>query len=200
MASSRCQFLELPLEIRLDIYTHLLLHPPLDRLRPARPLVRLYPAILSASQQTHAEGTPILYTKNMFLAHAMLLASFPRLRSWYPPVRERSVLPRIRRFHVRVRLDCDPTFDAGAATAAFSGVDELVVEVWQAVFQGADHDALRVFEGVRGVKDVKIYGSTRGFEEYVRWLEDVMRCDANGGERTEAVERRRPSLTVKFNA
>ncbi|GJC93848.1 hypothetical protein ColKHC_02674 [Colletotrichum higginsianum] len=72
----------------------------------------------------------------MFLAHAMLLASFPRLRSWYPPVRERSVLPRIRRFHVRVRLDCDPTFDAGAATAAFSGVEELVVEVWQAVFQG----------------------------------------------------------------
>ncbi|GKT85127.1 hypothetical protein Ct61P_02977 [Colletotrichum tofieldiae] len=180
MASSRCQFLDLPLEIRLDIYAHLLLHPPIDKLSPTRPVTRVHPAILSASRQTHAEGTPVLYSKNVFLAHTTLLASFPRLRPWYPPIRERSVLPHIRRFHIRVRLDCDPAFDASAAAAAFSGVDELVVEVWQAMFQGADHGTLRVFEGVRGVRDVKVYGSITGFEGYVRWLEGVMRCDAKG--------------------
>ncbi|GKT50274.1 uncharacterized protein ColSpa_10455 [Colletotrichum spaethianum] len=193
MSSSKCHFLDLPLEIRLDIYAHLLLHPPIDKLNPNRPAARIHPAILTASRQTHAEGTPVLYSKNMFLAHATLLASFPRLRLWYPPVRERSVLPQIRRFHIRVRLDCDPAFDASAAAAAFSGVDELVVEVWQAMFQGADHGALQVFEGVRGVRDVKVYGSITGFEGYVRWLEDVMRYDTGGGERTSLAETRRPS-------
>ncbi|GJC88191.1 hypothetical protein ColLi_11029 [Colletotrichum liriopes] len=188
MASSRCQFLDLPLEIRLDIYAHLLLHPPIDKLSPTRPVARVHPAILSASRQTHAEGTPVLYSKNMFLAHTTLLASFPRLRPWYPPIRERSVLPHIRRFHIRVRLDCDPAFDASAAAAAFSGVDELVVEVWQAMFQGADHGTLRVFEGVRGVRDVKVYGSITGFEGYVRWLEGVMRCDAKGDGRMSLAE------------
>ncbi|KAK2000345.1 hypothetical protein LX36DRAFT_654494 [Colletotrichum falcatum] len=189
MVSSRCQFLDLPLEIRLDIYTHLLLHPPIDKLNIARPVTRLHPAILSASRQTHAEGTPILYSKNIFLAHATLLASFPRLRPWYPPIRERSVLSHIRRFHIRVRLDCDPAFDASAAVAAFSGVDELVIEVWQAVFQGADHATLRVFEGVRGVRDVKIYGSIMGLEGYVRWLEGVLRLSADDGGRISLVER-----------
>ncbi|KAK1971285.1 hypothetical protein LY78DRAFT_651954 [Colletotrichum sublineola] len=190
MTSSKCQFLDLPLEIRLDIYTHLLLHPPIDKLNTARSGIRLHPAILSASRQTHAEGTAILYSKNMFLAHATLLASFPRLRPWYPPIRERSVLPHIRRFHIRVRLDCDPAFDARAAAAAFSGVEELVIEVWQAMFQGADHAALRVFEGVRGVRDVNVYGSITEFEWYVRWLEGVMRRDADDGGMIPLVERR----------
>ncbi|KAK7443867.1 hypothetical protein Landi51_08826 [Colletotrichum acutatum] len=177
MASPTCFFLELPCEIRLDIYALLLLiHPPLDKVNTSSPQARLHPAILSTNRQIHTEGTPILYGSNIFLAHAKLLASFPRLRPWYPPVRERSVLPRIHRFHVRLRLDCDPAFDAAAATAAFSGVDELVVEVWQAAFQSADHGALRVFEGVRAVKTVRIYGSITGFEDYVSWLEGVIRC------------------------
>lgn len=180
MASPRCFFLDLPCEIRLDIYALLLLiHPPLDKVSPSSPQAWLYPAILSTNRQIHTEGTPILYGNNIFLAHATLLASFPRLRPWYPPIRERSVLPRIRRFHIRLRLDCDLAFDAAAATAAFSGADELVVEVWQAAFQSADHGALRVFEGVRAVKTVRVYGSTTGFEDYVGWLEGVMRC---GGE------------------
>ncbi|KAF6815836.1 hypothetical protein CSOJ01_03315 [Colletotrichum sojae] len=193
-ASTSCLFLDLPLEIRLDVYTRLLLHPPLNKLAPTtRPADELYPAILAVSRQTHAEATPILYSKNIFLAHATLLASFPRLRLWYPPVRERSVLAQIRRFHVRVRLDCDPAYDATAVTAAFSGADELVVEVWQAMFQGADHGSLRVFEGVRNVKTVRVYGSTIGFEDYVHWLEDIMRCEADGSEKTRALERQRPA-------
>lgn len=188
-ASQCCLFLDLPLEIRLDVYTRLLLHPPLDKLAPTtRPADGLYPAILAVSRQTHAEAAPILYSKNIFLAHATLLASFPRLRLWYPPVRERSVLAWIRRFHVRVRLDCDPAYDATAVTAAFSGADELVVEVWQAMFQGADHGSLRVFEGVRNVKTVRVYGSTVGLEDYVRWLEGVMRCEADGREKARSLE------------
>lgn len=71
------------------------------------------------------------------------------------------MLPRIRRFHIQVRLDCDPAYDAEAVTAAFSGADELVVEVRQSMFLGADHVTLQLFEGVRSVKAVRIYGSTR---------------------------------------
>ncbi|KAF9869467.1 hypothetical protein CkaCkLH20_13064 [Colletotrichum karsti] len=186
MTSTSSEFLDIPIEIRLEIYSHLLLCPPLDKLAPdTRPVQRLHPAILKVNRQIHDEASPILYCKNIFLAHETLLASFPRLRPWYPPVKERSVLPRIRRFHIRVRLDCDPGYNAEAATAAFSGADQLVIEVRQSMFLGADHEVMQLFEGVRRVKVVKIYGSTTGFEDYARWLEDVMQSDADDVDNVE---------------
>ena len=39
---------------------------------------------------------------------------------------------------------------------------------------GAGYGALKPFEGVRGVKKVRIWGSTTGFENYIAWLEAVM--------------------------
>ncbi|EQB52068.1 hypothetical protein CGLO_08326 [Colletotrichum gloeosporioides Cg-14] len=161
-----------------------MVHPIIDKYYDrspyhTRPAERLHPAILAVNRQTHAEASPILYTKNIFLAHGALLASFPRLRPWYPPVKEQGVLPRIRRFHIQVRLDCDPAYDAEAVTAAFSGADELVVEVRQSMFLGADHGTLQLFEGVRSVKAVRIYGSTFGFEDYARWLEQLMSSEAD---------------------
>ncbi|KAH6686157.1 hypothetical protein F5X68DRAFT_208402 [Plectosphaerella plurivora] len=104
-----------------------------------------------------------------------MLKGFPSLGSGCPPLREVAVLPRIRRFYLRVRLDCDTILRREDVTQAFSGVEELVIDVWQAMFLGADHSALKIFEGVRNVKNPRITGSTTGFHDYARWLEDVMK-------------------------
>jgi hypothetical protein len=170
-------FLDLPVEIRLEIYKYLLLIPPYNILQVVRPSTKLHVALLRTNRKIHDEATPILYSQNTFVAHRALLASFPSLRRWYPPVKEPSVISRIRRFHVRVRLDCDPNYDADSVTAAFSGKDELTVEVSRAMILGASYSALRRFEGVRGVRKVKIFGSITGIEGYVAWLEDSMRSD-----------------------
>lgn len=179
---SQSPFLNLlPLELRLEIYAYLLVHPqgipaatPSGRSKKSGNEKELHPAILLVNRQINAEGTPVLYGKNTFLAHPTMLSGFPRLRADFAPVKEAAVLPRIRRFHVRLRLDCDVGVERDAVTKAFSGVEELVVDVWQTVFWGADHEALRVFEGVRGVRRVSITGSTTGFDEYARWLEKAM--------------------------
>lgn len=170
-------FLDLPPEIRLDIYKYLLTVPPYSKLQTVRPSRRLHVSILRVNRRINREAVPILYSHNTFIAHPTLLTSFPSLRKWYPPVREPSVLSHIRRFHLRVRLDCDPQYDADAVAAAFTGIDELNIEIWEAMFGGAGHGALRVFECVRGVKRVMIWGSTSGIEDYVSWLEGVMRSD-----------------------
>jgi hypothetical protein len=170
-------FLDLPVEIRLEIYAYLLILPPYTKLQVLRPSTKLHASVLLVNRQINAEATPILYTKNLFIAHPVLLTSFSSLRRWYPPVREPSVLPRIRRFHIRVRLDCDPQYGVDDVNSAFMGIDELSVEVWQAAFLAARRDALARFEGVRGVKKVKIWGSTTGLEDYVSWLEVAMMSD-----------------------
>ena len=69
-----------------------------------------------------------------------------------------------------MRLDCDPNFTTEKASDAFSGVEELTIEVFQAQFGGSDYRVLRLFEGIRGVKKVKIFGSVIAFPEYVGWL------------------------------
>ncbi|KND90339.1 hypothetical protein TOPH_04910 [Tolypocladium ophioglossoides CBS 100239] len=144
MSTEKTSLLSLPVEIRLQIYDLLLTLPPLlQALRPpgARP-----------QRLVNAEATPLRYA-NIFLAHHSQLSSFPRLRPSYAPVREASALRRIRRFHVVLRLDCEVPCSRAAFAAAFSGLDELVVEVVQAVFLGA------------GCANMKAY---------VRWLEGVM--------------------------
>ena len=116
----------------------------------------------------------MLYQDNLFEAHPKLLDGFPRLRPWYAPIREAAAAQRIRRFRLVIRLECEIGFDKDKASAAFSGLDELVVEVVQTIFMGAGCDNLRVLEGVRGVRNVLIRGSTSGFEDYVEWLAGVM--------------------------
>ncbi|KAK2603699.1 hypothetical protein QQS21_004075 [Conoideocrella luteorostrata] len=173
-------FMSLPPEIRLQIYTHLLLLPAYTDSPLSQP--QIHPSILLANRQINREGTPLLYTKNMFLAHPSLLTSFPRLRTWYTPVREASAISRIRRFRVVVRLDCDMRYTRDMASRMLSGMDEVVVEVVQAVFLGAGPENLRVLEGVRGVRSVVVRGSTTGFEGYVGWLRERMEmgCEGSG--------------------
>ena len=80
----------------------------------------------------------------------------------------------IRRYHIRVRLDCDPNFSAKKAQEAFTGAEELTVEVFQAQFGGSEYQVLKLFEGIRGVRRAKIYGSVSAFPDYVDWLESAM--------------------------
>lgn len=169
--SDKTSLLSLPLEIRLQIYALLLSLPPYSKHSTHQPPV--HAAILLANRLINFEATPLLYS-NTFLAHPSLLSSFPRLRPSYAPVREASALRRIRRFHLVLRLDCDVPCSRHAFAAAFTGLDELVVDVVQAVFLGVGCANLRVLEGVRGVHRVTIRGSTTGFEDYIRWLEGVM--------------------------
>lgn len=52
------------------------------------------------------------------------------------------------------------------------------MEVWQAEYGTSNLDTLRMFEGIRGVKRVKIVGNVG--EEYRTWLEDCMRAEEGG--------------------
>ena len=169
-------FLSLPPEIRLQIYNYLLRLPdyPYPKYKPSS-TVPLHPSLLQTNRQIYDEALPLLYSLNTFLAHPTLLASFPRLRSWYGPVKEASILPLIRRFYIQVWLDCDYSYGKEDVTKAFSGVEELSIDVMQTTWLGAGYRNLRVFEGVRGVGKVVIKGSTAGFEEYVAWLKDAMK-------------------------
>ena len=74
-----------------------------------------------------------------------------------------------------MRLDVDAGFSRAQASDAFSGAEELEVEVWQAMFADADLAVLRLFEGVRGVGRAKVSGSVG--RRYGAWLEGVMMAD-----------------------
>lgn len=163
-------FLDLPGEIRNQIYTQLLLvpRPSLQRL-PGDPPI--YPQILSVCRKVHEEARQILYSCNTFLAHPNLLSGLPRLSLYHGSISSSTLISLIRRYHIRVRLDCDPNFSLIKAASAFSGVEELTIEVFQAQFGSSDYTVLRLFEGVRGVKRVRIYGSVTAFPEYIDWLE-----------------------------
>ncbi|KAK3325702.1 hypothetical protein B0H66DRAFT_135319 [Apodospora peruviana] len=184
-------FLSIPLELRLEVYKHLLVLQPVITAKnnnnnnkttaDKQQQSQLYPSILSTCKQIHTEALPILYSQNSFLAHPSTLASSPCLTPLHQPLSPSSsvggVVSLIRRWRIRVRLDsAPPPWPASAIATAFSGADELVVQVWRAMFMSpASVDVLRRFEGVRGIRTVRIVGSICGFEGYVKWLEGTMK-------------------------
>lgn len=174
-----CSFTCLPPEIRLQIYSYLLLLPPYTRRSPASEAPPpIHAAITLTSRLVHAESSPVLYAKNTFLAHPDLLTSFPRLRASYQPVKEASAISHIRRVYLVIRLDTDLRFTRDAAARMLSGLELVVIDVVQAMFMGVQGcENLRVLEGVRGVKEVVFRGSTTGFETYLEWLRRKMESD-----------------------
>lgn len=96
-------------------------------------------------------------------------------------MREQLPISLIKRVRLVIRLDCDARFTRGAATKMLSGLEELVVEVVQAVFLAGGHENLRSLEGVRGVRRVVIGGSVMGFEGYVCWLRRRMESEGDDG-------------------
>lgn len=163
----------LPGEIRNQIYNYLLILPkPSTHRTLGDP--PLHASILRTCRKLHEEGLQILYGSNTYLAHVSLLTSLPKLRIYYASVQKSHLISMITKWHVRVRLDNDPSFTKEQATKAFSGMEEVTIEVMQSQYGGSDYRALKLFEDVRDVKCARIYGSTTFFPQYVKWLEECM--------------------------
>lgn len=165
-------FLDLPGEIRNQIYSQLLILPPLSV--PRLPNDFLHPKIIATCHKIYLEARMILYGSNTFMAHHNLLSGLPKLRVYMGSISSPSIICLIRRYHIRVRLDCDANFKTNLATKSFTGVEELTIEVFQAQFGSCDYNVLKLFEGVRGVERTRIYGSVQAFPEYVEWLKWTM--------------------------
>ena len=172
-------FTLLPCEIRLEILRHALTHDTPIRtnschqLGPPRPtLLHLTPALLLSSRGAYEEGVPILYGENTFQAHPQILSS-----SIFAIDPNRTVIAPhckalIKRWHVRVRLDCDPYYAAEEVTRCFDDCDMLEVEVFRSSWAIGGYDALEGFCGVRGVKRARVHGSVG--KSFARWLEGCM--------------------------
>jgi hypothetical protein len=172
-------FFNLPGEVRNQIYSLLLTVPAINIPRVLGSDPRIYPLpLLILSRATYDEASQILYGENTFIAHPSLLSSMPRLRHYYDTISSPRLTSMIKKFHLRMRLDCDTNFTSKSAKEAFDACEEVTVEVWQAQFGSSDFEMLKVFEDVRGVGVAKITGSTSSFPEYAKWLERSMMAPA----------------------
>ncbi|KAL3957800.1 hypothetical protein ACCO45_008378 [Purpureocillium lilacinum] len=193
----RLGFLSLPPEIRLEIYALLLVLPPYSKNRPAAPpphRPRLPPPHLPPHpRRSHPHPLLPQHLRRPPLPARLLPAPAPLVQ----PRPRGPALALVRRFHLTLRLDCDLPFTRERAARAFSGADELTVEAVQSMFLGVGCANLRVLEGVRGVRRVRIMGSTTGFEEYVRWLEGCM-MTPEGGE-VVGFEREDEAMSHRLN-
>nr|OQO22948.1 hypothetical protein B0A51_09528 [Rachicladosporium sp. CCFEE 5018] len=188
------RLLLLPAELLNQILLYLLHHPvpPLTALTPPDPPSRFCANVLLTSHRLNTLGTPILYGCNIFSADVSLLASHPSFilsfgppRRILPSVRHPRLLPLIKRFHLLVRLDTDPRFTAEDARKAFTGVEELEIEVFQSMYDSCDYRVLGLFEGVRGVGRARVGGSVgRGYAEWLegQMMRDIGDEDVGGGE------------------
>lgn len=152
-------FLLLPGEIRNTIYRLLLTMTPLHIDTRRRKLdfhyalttradvlsIHLHPSLLRTCRQIHYEAQPILYGENTFTAHPSLLTALPHLIFPSRPVYTPELAARITRWKVCVRIDIDARFDGKTATEAFSGAQELTVEVVENGFRQAGNAVLMVF-------------------------------------------------------
>jgi len=146
----------------------------------------LTPSLLGTCRQINDEATPILYGQNTFAAHQSLLTDLPYLVTNSKPVTRGRGKELIKRWYVNVRLDTDARYTAEKARDAFTGVESLCIDVFQAMFGGCDFSVLKLFEGVRGVGQCNIQGSV-GDGRYARWLEAAV-CKGVGEEVAEFVE------------
>lgn len=172
-------FLALPAELRNVIFRLLLTHTtPIIahacyRLKPPRQVsLGLNPSICLVSHAIHAEANSILYSENIFQAHPTFLATWPFAMDPDRPVVSGQCTSRIRRWHVRVRLDVDPYYKATDVVQTFTGMDDVEIEVFRASWGIGTYEALEGFTRVRGVKKARVYGSLG--KRYARWLEGVI--------------------------
>jgi len=174
-------YLELPGEVRNQILRLLLTHTTPIVTRSANQLaplkltyLHLCPNILVTSWRTYYEGLSILYGENTFQAHPSYLTSMLFAMDPSRTVTASFCVDMIRRFHIRVRLDCDPFYEAEAVKKAFSGADSLEVEIFRSSWGIGGYDALAGYVGVRDVKDARVHGSVGA--KFAEWLEGVMQA------------------------
>lgn len=194
-SQTECRLLALPAELRIQIWELLLIqntrsasHFPASYLfnntsESSKRKKRFCANVLRTCKQINAEGTYILYGQNLFCAHSNLLSSLPSFllytspeRVKLGPVTYQRVANLIRRYFIYVRLDTDPRFTREQVRDSFTGVEELRIEVFQAMYGGCDFSVLKLFEDVRGVGKVQIQGSL-GDGKYADWLANCMKQD-----------------------
>ena len=167
-AASCLSFLLMPAEIRLQVYAILLIHDHPFQVSSFAAFIdnrsicqsqalEIHPSILLACRQTYFEGNPILYGGNVFLASPSLLKGIVAAPSGR--ITSAPLISHMRRFHLCIRLDCDPRYGSQELENAFNGAEELNIEVFQASFGMGDTKLLDMFRGIRGVKKAKVWGS-----------------------------------------
>lgn len=159
-------FLELPGEIRNQIFRLVLTHNTPVVIRSANQLAapehtKLYlcPHILLVSWRTYYEGVSILYGENCFQAHRSYLASMLFAMDPARTVIGTFCASLFCKYHVRVRLGCDPFYTPEAVRKAFSGADSLEVEVFRSSWGIGGYDALEGFGSVQNVRKPRVHGS-----------------------------------------
>ncbi|KAF2762751.1 hypothetical protein EJ05DRAFT_471701 [Pseudovirgaria hyperparasitica] len=181
---TRSPLFTLPAELRNKIYFYLLTttHQRLedDRRERARgwrssyvlPGLDIHPNILATCKQARDEATDILYTNHVFGAHQSLLTQCPYLLDPSRPIYQKAAADKIGRWWICLRLDIEPRFDEEKVTKAFTGMDELCIEVWEAQYASCDYTVLKLFANVRAVKKAYVTGSVE--RKFARWLERAM--------------------------
>jgi len=172
-------FLALPGEIRNQILRLLLTHKTpiiarsVNHLAPPRPTsLEICPNTLLTCWQVYNESLSFLYGENTFQAHpsyltAVLFAMDPTRLVTAP-----FCVEMVRRFHIRVRLDCDPYYHPAAVAKAFNSAEELEVECFRSSWGIGGYDALEGFMSVRGVHRASVHGSVG--MKMALWLKKVM--------------------------
>jgi len=172
-----------PVEIRLQILRLLLIHPTAiitrsaNKLAPPYPVaLNLHPNILLVSKRIYFEGYPVLYQENTFQAHPQILKLSVFAIDPARTINAAHCIALIRRWHVRVRLDCDPYYKPETVKMSFDGVEELEIEVFRSSWGIGGYESLEGFVSVRGVRRAKVRGSVgKGFASR---LEKVMQMPA----------------------
>ncbi|KAI4126411.1 MAG: hypothetical protein LQ347_004985 [Umbilicaria vellea] len=100
--------LRLPVEIRLEIYRHLLKHRPLDHpfdgLAITSAAYTFDPAALHLNKQIASEAKRVFYGENTWKVVISFNFNYFRLLNGLAALRQRSFLPHMRRFHLRFDL------------------------------------------------------------------------------------------------
>jgi hypothetical protein len=167
----------LPAELRNQIYEELLCANTPTKLSDLTSSFRIptpaptHSAILATCRRIYEEAKDLLYTTLVFHAHPSLLTTLPHLMA-SKPILYPTVLSKIRRWQLTIRLDTDPRFTAAQATAAFSGMEFFELKAWQSMYDGCNAAVLKLFTGIRGIKFARVIGSVD--EALAKWLEERM--------------------------
>ncbi|RDL31998.1 uncharacterized protein BP5553_09400 [Venustampulla echinocandica] len=169
------EFLDLPQEIRLQVYSYLLVVPAFGTPQfPGCHETPIYPQILAVCRVIHDEAKHLLYSRNTFIAHPTALSCRPRLRLYYDPISRPDLRLLIRSYYICLRLDCPPPYSAAKVQEAFTGVHRLTIDVIRPPRNDPHYEVLGLFEGVRGVNRPMVIGNVARFPEYAKWLQKSM--------------------------
>lgn len=149
-------FLDIPAEIPNVVIRLLLTHNAsilarsCNNLKPPRPVsLGLTSSLCLLSRAVHAEAISILYGENIFQAYPTFLTASVFAMDPERPVSSLRCISHIRKWHVRVRLDCDPYYKPAIIAQMFTNAHELEIEVFRASWGIGSYDPVEGFTRMR---------------------------------------------------